>query len=484
METNYQLNQGQESAFIILKPFIDGSDKTFRMQLLEGYAGTGKTFLTNRIIESVYGNLKIGMTAPTHKAVRQLKKSSELKDVLEFGTIHSFLGLKEKYIDNPSRPNEMIVSYEPDYSKERKVEGLDVLIVDESSMLGEILFELISDELQRSSKLRILFIGDSIQIPPVKEKGAKKSSKLAIPFIKEQQQSRKIGHVVLTEIVRQAVGNPIIEYATAIRGQYKSGNILHELFKCTESTGVELLPRTREAMQIILKRLFDTPEFKADPDYAKVIAWRNDTVVYFNKFIRSLIYNDETLPYIVKGDKLITDKPVLKLDKILLPNNEELEVLDVSVSEMEIRYKLIDRGNSFEQLSDANTPGEQHLSQVFQVYKASVRTMDNKVFLLDIIHESSQPHFKTLLNTVANYAKKCKDPYDRKVMWREFFGLEKKFAWVKHNYALSAHKSQGSTYKYAISMEWDIDVNWDVEERNRIKYVATTRASDKLFIVR
>jgi len=74
--------------------------------------------------------------------------------------------------------------------------------------------------------------------------------------------------------------------------------------------------------------------------------------------------------------------------------------------------------------------------------------------------------------------------FDRKEMWKQFYALEKPFANVNYNYCITAHKAQGSTYNYCISMEWDIDQNRSIPERNRIRYVAATRARNKLFVVR
>ena len=114
----FTLNGDQQAAFDWLVDMIPQRNPPMRIVLLEGPAGTGKTFLMNRVIEALmsrYPRLNVGMTAPTHKAVRQLKRHSELKDKLEFGTIHSFLKLVEKQIPNPANKKEMIIVYEPDF---------------------------------------------------------------------------------------------------------------------------------------------------------------------------------------------------------------------------------------------------------------------------------------------------------------------------------------------------------------------------------
>jgi len=55
---------------------------------------------------------------------------------------------------------------------------------------------------------------------------------------------------------------------------------------------------------------------------------------------------------------------------------------------------------------------------------------------------------------------------------------------VSYSYSITAHKSQGSTYNTTFVLEDDINVNIDVVERNRIKYTAYTRASNKLYVLK
>ena len=48
---------------------------------------------------------------------------------------------------------------------------------------------------------------------------------------------------------------------------------------------------------------------------------------------------------------------------------------------------------------------------------------------------------------------------------------------LDYGYAITGHKSQGSTYSHVFVMENDINDNWVIKERNQIKYVAMTRPS-------
>jgi len=484
----YVLNAGQQNAHDWLVQFCLGETE-YRRAVLVGYAGTGKTFTINRVVETVReqkGYINFGMTAPTHKAVRVLKKHSELKDTLDFGTIHSFLALKETYTDDGK------VQYKPDFNPEyqRRIDSVQVLIADESSMLQDDLFGYLEDEMRSNSGLRIIYMGDALQIPPVGKKQLTGEAN-AIPFLEVRRKAHKIHLLELTEPQRQAKESPIIMYAHTIREHYLKQDIpfvfreedKHALELYSVSAGVKdgitPLDRVRE----IFKQYFLTPEFQADPDYVKIVAWRNDTVHYFNRQVRLLLYNTTELPKIIEGEKLVMNAPVLgKKNTILIANNEEVVVKSVSVQETPIKYRYKAPTSAFEGMVHAS---ETEIKMFHcKVYKTILKTPEGDEHSVHILHEDSEREYAMIRTKLEQAAKETHDQFTRKEMWKEFFGVERQFAWVTYNYCLTAHKAQGSTYNFCISMEWDINENWDIEERNRIKYVAATRAKEKLFIIR
>ena len=68
--------------------------------------------------------------------------------------------------------------------------------------------------------------------------------------------------------------------------------------------------------------------------------------------------------------------------------------------------------------------------------------------------------------------------------WLHYYNFLRRYADVNYSYAITAHKSQGSTYNTTFVLEDDINMNLDVVERNRIKYTAYTRASKKVYVLR
>ena len=130
-------------------------------------------------------------------------------------------------------------------------------------------------------------------------------------------------------------------------------------------------------------------------------------------------------------------------------------------------------------------PDAEPLSVELNYYDTEVSYLNDadevvKVWI-KILHESSEVEFQKVANILKLRAiqKRGKDK-----SWIRYYNFLRRFADVSFAYAISCHKSQGSTYNTAFVLEDDIDMNWDVVERNRIKYTAYTRASRKLYVLK
>jgi len=239
--TTYTLNEGQGKAHHELVTLIlENTGQS--IGVLIGYAGTGKSFLTNKVVDYCVEEmpiLRFSMTAPTHKAVKELKNKCNYPERFLFATIHSLLGLKQD-VDGKGR-----AIYKKDYDHTSdKIRNTDVLIVDEASMLNKELFDYIMDH-QKKLGFKVIFVGDQKQINPV---GELESS----PFLPAVQEKHNMKVVVLEEIVRQADNNPIIGYATSVRRQEPYD------FKGKDKgdTGIQCLNKTMFALRPILEKYF------------------------------------------------------------------------------------------------------------------------------------------------------------------------------------------------------------------------------------
>jgi|688.fasta_scaffold255752_1 exodeoxyribonuclease-5 len=465
------LNSDQKTAFEDLRDFIGdkGDDNVY---VLKGWAGTGKTYcvsvLVRYVLEVVHPThnwYRIAVTGPTNKSVRVIKKTSGLKNPrVTFQTIHKLLGLTERITKDGLQEFVNQGDFEP------KIKTVKLLIIDEVSMLNDDLFQSI---IKYRDRIKIICMGDPAQIPPVGRIDC-------IPFREELAEEYRIKTLSLKQIMRQKKDNAIIESSVAIRSDLsRPKNPVEPITNLNEKgEGIEFLnlntPEIRKGFSEILRRYFVTDEFKKDPEYAKVIAWRNKTVATMNDVIRKVIYGDEALgSKILVGEKLIANNPVIQSESIVLNTNDEFSVESFTISSDNLRYHVSDH------------PDAEPFPITLKYYETVVSYLDDEDETIrvniQILHEDSEEDFKKLANMLKSRAieKKGKDK-----SWLVYYNFLRKYADVNYAYCTSAHKSQGSTYNTTFVLEDDIDMNWDIVERNRIKYTSYTRSSRKLYVLK
>ena len=462
------------------------------MVLLNGYAGVGKSYVMAMVIESYLymppsgarsymvevpvlpGSARplkrteyarnIASTATTNKAVRvAYNMATYAHPRLEHTTIHKLLGLREVIQADGS------ISFMQDKMNVPNLQEYRVVIVDEVSMLSN---ELIQGNnhtkglLQYVEELglKVIFVGDQAQIPAV-------NAPECLVFDENERERLGIEYFTMTEVVRQAADNPILAFATMVR------NNLHRMAEFGGETtlkggkGVISLMKTNpdheEYLVGLLKHLFCSANFNANPDFAKVIAWRNKTVDYMNRIIRRFIYGRKDLNRIEVGEKIVTRQPVFEEKKIIMPTNEELEVL------------------SYKEQQEVIQIGEDEVVLPYYLTLVQYYNLDNTIskrYIKILTDEGVEMH-KELLSLLADNAKSLpKGSTSAYIAWAKFYETDRMFAAINYNYCITAHLSQGSTYANVIVMEYDIQQNRKIKERNRILYTSFSRASDRLWI--
>lgn len=149
-----------------------------------GMAGTGKTTISKEIINRLGDqNINYLVLTPTGKAANVLRSKGVAAE-----TIHSAIyNFKGRQVDEEAEEEFLV------WQNKDEIKGSPkILVVDEASMVNQRL----ADDL-RSLGLKIIWIGDHGQLPPVGKD----------PYI------MRIPDFVLTEIFRQKQGNGIIDFA-------------------------------------------------------------------------------------------------------------------------------------------------------------------------------------------------------------------------------------------------------------------------------
>ncbi len=404
---------------------------------LRGYAGTGKTYLMTHLARSGLADpndaphllgycikpSQICFTAPTNKAVKVLRSYLTNAGLAECTTktIYSLLGLSLQpngEVKEISKPEEPV-----DLSHFR------LIVVDEASMVNRFLFDAIREAVA-DWNVPFLFMGDPAQLPPVGE--------TATPVWKVENQS------TLTQVMRY--GNSMLELATSIR------QVVDHPFP---SVKIETAPPVyRLGRSDWLDAIVENLELFKDST-AKCVAWRNVTVDKYNAFIRGHIFGlkesrqNQWLP----SDKIVATSMLKDLsDEIFMRTDEEATILEMHLGQ------------------------HPHFTE-FEIWSLLCNDEQGRKVTIRTLSPSGQFHLNNKLNELSMEARSGK-----KYKWREFWQLKEAFNEVRHSYAITSHRSQGSSYlKVFVDLE-DIMLNRNRQEAFRSLYVACTRQREELYV--
>jgi hypothetical protein len=422
---------------------------------LAGYAGTGKTTMIRKILENYRGGVVV--SAPTHKAKKVIMNTTGK----EGQTLHGLLGLRpdinlDEFNPNDPKFNPIAIPRITDYN---------FVIIDEASMINQELYNLILEK-TKDIRTKVLFMGDPAQIPPVGEKES-------VVFNRELNTNE---FHQLTKIERQNDTNPLAFVYDALRNNLLTidGGFERRTNMNGLGEGVVFTVDKREFRKAVLEK-YKSEDFKKDTDFCKVIAWKNETVRAANKVIRDELFGRKT-GIVETGDVLMAYRSITdeKQRYNIIENSADYRIVEKSGLE-ENRYNIkgyrvklredLARGNfNFVDvfIIDADDHDNLHLygqmHDFFRDMAKSNRNMWNKYYEFR--------RCNLLMKTIDKYVNgQYRTSYD--VIVKD----------LDYGYAITCHKSQGSTYSHVFVMENDINQNWVLKERNQIKYVALTRPS-------
>jgi len=245
------LNKEQVAAIEAIKEW--GSGKGPALISLTGAAGTGKTTILHEAKKHIVG---AAWTAMTGRAALRLNEAAGVKA----STLHAVLY---------KRP-EMLKGGEIEF-KSLNVPSFKYLVIDESSMVTPKIFNDLKQWVY-FYKIRILFVGDSFQLPPILTEEDKKNDSEFIVF----------SHVKGPELINvMRSDGGIIDIATIIREEKRFPT------KPNEAYSVIQKPDPIECA---------IDEYLADPDDHMVITWRNKMRMDANHRIRAKLGHTSYLP--------------------------------------------------------------------------------------------------------------------------------------------------------------------------------------------
>jgi exodeoxyribonuclease-5 len=485
------LNPDQTSAFLSIMERIKRGE---RITKLVGYAGTGKTFLLARIAKCLSDQgFLVTVAAPTHKAVGVIQEKLGAVPGIQVSTIHSLLGLRlERDFSNDTGGRVL--------KGDKKAEITGVVICDEGSMVGTILM----DHIRRQERVRWLFVGDNAQLPPV---GEDTSALLEEP------------DATLSTVVRQKGDSQILDLATEIR----SGN---RMALKTVPTGRDVL-RARDADELFHRAYdrFASSEYRDDCGHARMLVFRNRTRTEINTKMRDLLIGSP-LPF-TPGEWLVMYEPFKSPGET---QGDALRCFTVSeaVARMKKLNELAERAryhaektgskslwHDFFHYRDEQQFVQLHTSQELRVeavyedvaeiegaewfprlelYSLTLRSGDRLIRSIPVVKPHERMRLTATLAVLRAEAIKqasLRDTYGkdstlgiaadlaRQAAWQRFYLLDEMFAQVDYAYAMTTHKSQGSTFDHAFIDIPDLMAS-PQNMRQRLLYTACTRPSQTL----
>lgn len=465
------LTNDQSKAYDELIKFIntDFNPNDFKRSL-SGAAGTGKTYLLKALIKNCGMSYHaIGCSAPTHKACRVMSESIRINGV-NVNTLQSDLGLKinfdaEKFdINNPP--------FDP---KGRiKIGEYKLYIVDEASMIPKDLC-IFLERTCKTNGCKLIYVGDNSQLSPVNEKKSAAFTGIKLYTLKQ--------------IVRQEENNPIKYLLELLRYdiKHKTFYFLNYISKTKVVFDVDNIKgfqvcNEQEFNQIVYNN-FNDEHITNNVDFVKIVAYTNNCVSFWNKIVRKSIISDADKSVITKNDLIISYVTLVdKFNDTIIKNSEEYIIKDVvnythpkyNIKGFMIRFIAIHGGQS-------TTP----------------------LFVVDHKDRTSVLQYINISNNLIHNAKVAR-PITRSQRWKEYFEFKESCLLLTnildntgkiifsrdldYGFAVTSHKSQGSTYDTAL-----VDVNdivydkfghpyTDAEEINRRLYVACSRCKNKLYL--
>ena len=204
----FKPTEKQVELFALLSRFtFDANNNT--LLLLKGYAGTGKTSVISHFVNKLFRTkYKSVLLAPTGRAAKVISVYSNRKAF----TIH-------KKIYFPKSQNQAQLEFILKTNKHRNT----LFIVDESSMISDnsqdaglyknSLLEDLIDYVNEGRSCKLILIGDTAQLPPVKLE----VSPALNPEVLQARYRKEIYEIELQKVMRQHANSGILSNATRLR---------------------------------------------------------------------------------------------------------------------------------------------------------------------------------------------------------------------------------------------------------------------------
>ena len=271
----FKPNAQQADALNTMDEFIH-SDET--SMTLSGYAGTGKTSLMEMLAKKMQKeHRRIIFSATTNKAAAVLK-SRVSRSGFDAYTLNKVFGISVEVDSNKAYNARNLVNVIKDSDL---VYPGDVVVIDEASMINEENYKILN-KIAEENDLKIIYVGDKAQLAPVNETQVSKVFR------------NGEGTVIELTQVERTDDNAILKEATAIRnGKRLSGESSFN----DKGEGVAYIPKdNKKAIGDVVRHYVEG--LQNDPNYFRILAYTNDAVTKYNEAVRRTLGYEGNIPHV------------------------------------------------------------------------------------------------------------------------------------------------------------------------------------------
>lgn len=443
------LNQEQDDAVQKGMHFIEYG-KPDEWLVIGGKAGTGKTTIAQIILEKYIKTKNILVCALSHKA--KLVISDKLQSA--FGercvTSKSVAGALGMNMNNETG------HFEIDRNNENipPIKKADIILVDEGSMINEEGHELIMSEKRKSAK--VIYLGDIRQLPPIRKIDSEDADKPSPIFYSKH-------FSVLKERIRQGEESPILPFADYFGDNTRM--VYPQLYPAPDDARKNIV--NEKGALVFSNSIYNVLEYalplykyavdKKNMNVVKTVTYRNDARKKINNYIRQYLFGENVNEY-VKGDLL------------MFQDNYSLDDIKEPIS------------NSFE---IQVTKAAQKKSGKYKIWEIEF-IYDGRPVSMPVLDSSELKVHAQDVSDLFVYAKSLDFGTQKRIIaLQNAWGLKNKYAPIDYSYAITSHKSQGSTYNTVIVDELDImDVKMTTNKsKSHSLYTALTRAAISCIVI-
>ena len=489
VNTSFTPNEQQVQALNEMSDFIESNETHMT---LSGYAGTGKTSLMEMLAEKMNKQHRgIIFSASTNKAAAVLK-ARVAKSGFPAYTLNKVFGISVEVDPNKEYDAKDLITVLKDSDI---IYPGAVVVIDEASMINEHNYNVLNGIAEQYG-IKIIYVGDEAQLSPVKEN---KESKV----FRDNN-----GRIARLTKVERTDDNAILKEATALRnGEELSGESSFN----ERGEGVAYVSQTnkttiREIVQRFVKGL------KNNPNYFRILAYTNKAVAKYNLAVRNALGYNDGVPRVgepmtgysnwgyewqTKTYRFINSE-AYKVTRVGKPFTSTITIEGVSVIIESVPVTLVDsfgKEDTFNYVDVKNNQSNLQAATALAKEKSKLWNLARKAT------GETKRNYLTHINNIDSYL------FINDNITEGNRTIQAKV--IDFGYAMTVHKSQGSTFTHVLVDDTDISKATSAEDngvyeidletgdtvkigesgekkvnvQQQLRYVAVSRATNTVSII-